>query len=248
MAQQKMATAEAKQQIIDNLLKELPVDTAIEVDLPSENRIYTLKDPGAPITLRSMTFEDEKQLVSSSKDGDPVNIILQRCTTNVNISELLPLDKLYLIMKLREISYGDDYSTLLVCKQCKEENPSTVRLSQLNVNPVPDDFVDPVEIELPGLKKSVKVTYPRVRDENLFLDSEKGLDQLWRFVVEIDGHRDKSIIAPVVEKLPIKDIKTIINAMKTDFGIDTNIKFECTRCKEVSVVDLPIDANFFNVN
>jgi hypothetical protein len=248
MLKQSPASSEAKQQIIDELLKELPIDTAIEVDLPSENRIYELKDPGAPIMLRSMTFEDEKQLISSSKEGDPVNIILQRCTTNINIPDLLSLDKLYLIMKLREISYGDDYNTLLLCKKCGEENPTTIKLSQLNINPVPDDFSDPVEIDLPALKKKVKVTYPRVRDEKLFLNSDEGLEQLWRFVVEVDGHKDKSIIAAVVEKLPIKDIKTIINAIKTDFGIETNVKFECKRCKEVAVVDLPIDANFFNVN
>jgi len=248
MLEQGANITQAKQQIIDDLLKELPVDTAIEIELPSENRIYELKDAGAPITLRSMTFEDEKHLISASRETDPVNLILERCTTNISIPDLLSLDKLYLIMKLREISYGDDYKTLLICKHCKEENPTTVQLSQLNVNPVPDDFVDPMEILLPGLNKMIKVKYPRVRDEKLFSDAERTLDQVWRFVVEIDGHTDKSIIAPVVEKLPIKDIRTILNAIKTDFGIDTNVKFECHQCKEVSVVDLPIDANFFNVN
>ena len=116
------------------------------------------------------------------------------------------------------------------------------------MNPVPDDFTDPVELELPVLKKMIKVKYPRVRDEKLFLDAEKTLEQIWRFVVEVDGHVDKSIIAAVVNKLPIRDIRTILNAIKTDFGLDTNIKFECQECKEVSVVDLPLDANFFNVN
>jgi len=248
MLESSPAVTQAKQEIIDEILKDLPVDTAIEINFPSENKVYTLPDPGAPITLRPMTFEDEKQLVSTSKDQDPVNLILQRCVTNINILDLLSLDKLYLIMKLREISYGDDYNTLLICNNCKAENPTTIRLSQLNVNPVPDDFADPTEVLLPDLGKTVKVTYPRVRDERLFLDSEKTLDEVWRFVAEVDGHSDKSIIAAVLGKLPIKDMRTILNAIKTDFGIDTNIKFECHQCKEVSVLDLPIDANFFNVN
>jgi len=240
--------AEAKQAIIDDILKELPTDTAVEVDLPSECRVYNLEDPGAPITVRPMTFEDEKALVSARKDQDPVNLVLQRCTTNIKIADLLSMDKLYLIMKLREISYGDDYNTLLVCSHCKAENPTTVKLSQLNVNPVPDDFQDPVTVTLPVINKEAKVRLPRVRDERVLMDSEEALNQIWRFVVEIDGHTDKSIIAAVVDKLPLKDVRTVLKAIKTDYGVDTKVKFECTNCGGVTVVDLPIDANFFDVN
>ena len=86
----------SKQEIIDDLLKNLPSETAIEVSLPSECRAYNLPDPTAMITLRPMTFEDEKALVSSEGTQDPINIILNRCCTNLNIAELLPMDKLYL--------------------------------------------------------------------------------------------------------------------------------------------------------
>jgi hypothetical protein len=239
---------EAKQAVIDEILKELPTDTAVEVELPSECRVYNLEDPGAPITIRPMTFEDEKALVSAGKGDDPVNLILQRCTTNIKIPDLLSMDKLYLIMKLREISYGDDYNTLLVCSHCKAENPTTVKLSQLNVNPVPDDFEDPITVMLPTIKKEAKVRLPRVRDERMMMDTQAALDQIWRFVVEIDGHTDKSIIAPVVDKLPLRDVRTILNAIKTDYGVDTKVKFECNSCGGVTVVDLPIDSNFFDVN
>ena len=238
----------AKQEVIEDLLKDLPSDTAIELELPSENRVYALEDPGAPITLRPMTFEDEKALVSAKKTEDPVNMILQRCATNVKIPDLLSMDKLYMIMKLREISYGDDYNTLLVCTHCKAENPTTVKLSTLNINPVPDDFADPVTVMLPTLKKEAKVRLPRVRDERMMSDTETALDQLWRFVVELAGHTDKSIIAPVIDKLPLKDVRTILNAIKSDYGVDTKVKFQCNECGGVSIVDLPIDANFFDVN
>jgi rRNA maturation protein Nop10 len=239
---------EAKQAVINDLLKELPTDTAVEVELPSECRAYTLEDDGAPVTVRPMTFEDEKALVSAKKGDDPVNLVLQRCTTNLKIPDLLSMDKLFLIMKLREISYGDDYSTLLICSHCSAENPTTVKLSHLNVNPVPDDFKDPMEVTLPTINKKAKVRLPRVRDERMLADPAEALEQVWRFVSEIEGHTDKSIIAPVIDQLPLKDIRTILNAIKTDYGVDTKIKFECTNCGGVTVVDLPIDANFFDVN
>jgi len=218
------------------------------VELPSECKVYNLKDPDAPISMRPMSFEDEKHIVSSNKDQDPVNLVLQRCVTNINVHELLPMDKLFLVMKLREISYGDDYNTLLICGNCDAENPTVVHLSELNVNPVPDDFTDPVEVLLPTLKKVAKVKLPRVRDESIFLDTERALDSIWRFVEEIDGHSDKSVLAAVINKLPLKDVRVILNSMKTDFGVDTKIKFQCSNCKETSVVELPIDANFFDVN
>ena len=103
-------------------------------------------------------------------------------------------------------------------------------------------------MKLPSIGKEAKITLPRVRDERFMANAETALEQLWRFVVEIDGHTDKSIIAPVIDKLPLRDIKTILGAVKTDYGVDTKIKFECNNCGGVTIVDLLIDANFFDVN
>ena len=238
----------AKQDIIEELLKNLPPETAIEVELPSENRVYTLPDAGAMITLRPMTFEDEKALVSAPSNQDPINLIIDRCTTNLNVSELLPMDKLYIIMKLREISYGDDYNTLLICPSCKAENPTTIRLSELNINPVPDDFSDPVEVMLPTLQKIAKVRLPRLRDERYMKTTSDALSNIWRFVAQIDDHSDKQIIAEVLKKLPIKDMRTILKAMQTEYGVETKIKLDCDTCETQSVMELPIDANFFDAN
>tara|TARA_A100000172_G_scaffold69940_3_gene50171 strand:- start:782 stop:1378 length:597 start_codon:yes stop_codon:yes gene_type:complete len=198
--------------------------------------------------MRPMTFEDEKSLITSPQGQDPINIILTRCCTNINVGELLPMDKLYLIMKLREISYGDDYHTMLICPHCKHENPTVVKLSKLNVNPVPDDFTDPVDVLLPSLGKEAKVRLPRLVDEKFMKTTEESLANIWRFVVELDGHRDKQIISSVLKKLPIKDMRVILKAMKADYGVDTKVKFDCAGCGVQSVVELPIDSNFFDVN
>lgn len=239
---------EAKDAIIGELLKELPTDAAVEVNLPSENKLYTLEDPNLPITIRPMTFEDEKAIVNANKDQDPLLLVLQKCVSNINIQELLPMDKFCLILKLREISYGDDYKTLLICPECKAENPVTIKLSELPINPVPDDFSDPIEVELPILKTKMNIRLPRVRDEKYFTEQNSEIDQLWRFVVDVSGYTDKSIISAVVDKLPLKDGRTILNALKTDYGVEERTKLLCKDCGGVSVVGLPIDANFFDVN
>jgi hypothetical protein len=162
--------------------------------------------------------------------------------------DLLPMDKLYLIMKLREISYGDDYDTVLICEHCKSENPAKIKLSSLNVNPVPDDFEDPITVFLPTIKREAKIKLPRVRDEKFLSDAEASLSQIWRFVQEIDGHTDKSIVAAVVDKLPLVDMKTILKTFDTEYGLDTKVKLECNNCGGVSILELPINSNFFGVS
>ncbi len=237
---------QSKEDIINDILKDIPTDTTIQVELPSECRAYNI-DESDIITLRPMTFEDEKSIVGS-KGEDPVNLLLDRCLDGIKVMDLLPMDKLYLIMKLREISYGDDYDTVLICDHCKAENPTKVKLSSLNVNPVPDDFVDPITVFLPTVKREAKVRLPRVRDEKTLSDTTTSLNQIWRFVQEIDGHSDKSIVAAVVDKLPLVDIKTILKAFETDYGLDTKVKLECKDCGGVSVLELPINSNFFGVS
>jgi len=236
-----------KQKIIDEILSNAPPSCEVEISLPSECIGYNLIDPEAPVTLRPMTFEDEKAIASTPKGQDPVNALLTRCLRNIHISELLLMDKLYVLLKLREISYGDEYTTLVVCPHCKTENQMVIKLSELNVYPVPDDFTDPVDVLLPVINKTAKIRLPRVKDEK-FIESSNVLDQLWRFVPELDGHSDKSLIAAVINKLPLKDSKTLINALKTPYGVDTKVKFSCNQCGGATVLDLPITSNFFNVS
>ena len=80
---------DSKQQIIDSILEKAPSESEIQIELPSENRAYNLPEEGSPITLRPMTFEDEKALLSASPEEDPMNIILSRCTKNIRIMDLL---------------------------------------------------------------------------------------------------------------------------------------------------------------
>ena len=64
----------------------------------------------------------------------------------------------------------------------------------------------------------------------------------------IDLNSDKSIVAAVVDKLPLVDIKTILKAFETDYGLDTKVKLESKNCGGVSILELPINSNFFGVS
>jgi len=241
-------TIDPKQQIVDDILKELPISSDIEVELPSRCLAYKLPNPEKSVTIRTMSFDDEKLLATSKGKADPIGIILSRCVTNINVTELFPMDKLYLLLKLREISYGDEYNCTVPCPHCSTENKMCIQLSQLPVVQVPDNFEDKMEVDLPVLKKKAIVKMPRAKDEPYLSDLDKVSTNLWRFIEKIDNYEDKVIISKVLEKLPIKDIKTITNALKIEFGVQTKISMECSQCRKPSTHELPITPNFFDVN
>jgi hypothetical protein len=238
-------TPESKQHLVDKILEHIPINSEVAVELPSKGKIYSSIDPTKPVTIRPMNFEDEKTIASQKGKGDPISIILSRCVSNLNVEELIAADKLFLVMKLREISYGDDYGCNLTCTNCKTPNSATIKLSELPVEYATDEFTDPVEVMLTGIKKKAKIRLIRSKDESLFKDPATSMNQLWRFVQEIDGHSDKPVISAVIEKLPSKDIKKIINSMRTTIGIDTKIAFNCASCSTNNLVELPITSDFF---
>jgi len=236
-----------KQDVIDNLLEFLPSETAITIELPSKGRFYP--NHSGTVRVRPMEFADEKSILSARKGNlDPVNVLLERCVEGINIYELVQPDKLFILLRLREISYGEEYGATVTCQQCEFDNNLSFNLAKLPVDPIGDDLQYPLEINLPILKKKVTVRLPQVKDEEFLKNLDDATDQLWRFVDAVEEHTDKSIIAPVIQKLPLKDVHCLLKAINPEFGIQTKVKFTCQSCKFSNVIILPITADFFSVN
>jgi len=236
------------QQAIDDILKEMPSNDAVELNLPSKNRFYTLKEPGKPITLRPMTFADEKNMLSKKDGGvDVINKLLARCMENIDVGQLLQMDKLYILMKLREISYGPEYQVTINCSKCKAENHVNFELNTFPINYVDDNISDPLTVHLPVIKKDVVVKLPRVSDERYFSNPEQSLSNLWRFVQKVDKYDAKSIISKVIPQLPLKDAHVLLDAIGcARYGIDTQVKFQCNYCDNLEDMELPITSDFFS--
>jgi len=242
---------ENKEDIINDLLKDLKEDEAIKVELPSRGIGYSFESMEDPFAyVRPMTFEDEKILSKIKKSSfDIVNTLLERCISNLNIADLYIFDKLFLILKLRQISYGEFYESDLVCPSCGSEGKLKVNIEDLQVNSVPEDFTPTVTVTLPKLNKEIEISRVRIKDERYTHDSDHLEANLWRFIKRIDTVKDPVIISEVLKKLPLVDIKTILKVIGSDeYGVIPKIIYGCSRCKVESIVNLPIDSNFFNVN
>ena len=236
----------SEQQIIDNILQNMPSTDEIVVEVPSRNKFYKLTDPGKPITLRPMTFEDERAMMSNKRGGaDVLNMLLTRCVSNIAVGALLQMDKLFLIMKLREISYGNEYSASITCNACSKDNSIKFKLDELPVRYLEEDATDPITLHLPVLDKEVKVRLPRVQDEDYFSNSEQAIGNLWRFVDSIAGCEAKTVISKIIPQLPLKDAHVLLEAMGTsDYGTDTKVRFACSYCSHSEVMELPVTADF----
>jgi hypothetical protein len=219
----------SEDQILEMLLKDAPKTEEIELELPSRGIGYKSIAGNTP-TLRPMTFDDEKALMSKT-------------------NQAYQPDKVYILLKLREISYGDDYPVEITCPNCGKDSQVMFKLSSLNVNYVDEEFSDPVEIELPTLKHKVGIRLPRVKDEKYFETSDSALANLWRFVEYINEYDQKTLITKFLQKLPLRDAHALLSALSgKQFGIDTQVNFLCQYCNTKTRMEMPITSDFFTTS
>lgn len=239
----------SEEEQIASILENLPAETEVDVDVPSRGIPYFGKE--GVVRIRPMTFEDEKSMSTGSRTPmfNPANYLLSRCVLNVEVDRLVIIDKLFLLIKIRELSYGKDYKVGVVCSHCGFENKLNLQLDALLSNKVPEDFnFNEIKVYLEGIKKDALLNILTVADE-AFVDPERIGENLWRFVNTIDGIDNRTVIAKAVSQLPLVDVHTIIKEiMLSQYGIQPQIRFECDSCRKSNLINLPIDENFFSVN
>ena len=234
---------------VTKILENLPTEIETAIEVPSRSKFYNLENPNAPITIRPMTFEDEKIIASTKEKNKLINVLIDRCISNVNINEILIFDKIYLLLKIREVSFGSTYKVEDICATCGYHNEISFDIAQFKLNQIPEDLEDPREIELPGLQKTVKVRFPRIPDEKYLQKPDEIMDQLWRFIVEIDGNANKTVVHKVLQKLPSKDIHVLVKEIfGTEYGINTRAPYSCDGCEDVNFIDLTFAQDFFSAS
>lgn len=234
--------------IIEELLKNVPKQDKEAVILPGGDEIYNITTKDKRVYVRPINFEDEKVIASIKNPKKMLDTLLMRCVEGVDIDELLPKDKIYLVVKLRSISVGPTYSFNITCT-----NPACGEVSIVDTN-LDEDFrvkmADPpitptVKFTLPIAKQEVEVR--RLRSKDITGDGTEVLTQLWRFIISIGGQTNRSVISKVIEKLPRKDIYAIVEKVTpSDYGIETDFIFKCPKCDHEFLTRLSLDENFFS--
>lgn len=251
---------------LKELLEGLKGSTTIyeEIKLPSGGRFYDSDGPSdGVISIRPMTGEEEQILATPRfvRKGQAINMIFQRCIKeNYRAENLLTVDRTYLLIYLRGISYSPNYDVEVKCPNCDKRFNTTIDLNSLYVEGCPDDFGPALQDVLPTTKLPFAYRLSTGRDEQeitdyrdrrikAFGDSSTDDTMTYRTAMlldNIDGLTNKNELQILLKNLPINDVAHIRNCINDPpFGVDTNIEIVCPSCLQDFEVDLPLEANFF---
>jgi hypothetical protein len=224
--------------IVDELLGEAPINAEVSVTIPS----------GKTVTLRPITFEEEKQLVGLSEKGmDPSRLLIEKCVSDLKIDDILLIDKIYILFKLRELSFGSVYKFMASCPACRHQQTISIDINDLPVTEL--DGEDQEEIELPMSKKKIVVRRASVKDEQIVMNTERVFDNLWKFVISFEGNDNPMVIQKVLTKLAAGDINRILSVVMCEgYGLNNEVMFRCGSCGKETPMPLPLTKNFFSAS
>ena len=219
----------------------------VEVTLPSQGILY--ESGVSVVKIRPFTFKEEKALKSISALSDPETLLeslLRSCVDGVRVEELTPIDRMFLLFRIRGISYGDDYKISHSCAKCGSENNLTLKISTLKTTPL--DLED-MRFTLPDSEQIVEIRYPRSQDEDLYSSSEKLMDNMHRFVKSVGGVADSLILEQFVRSTTVRDIDTLRTKIFTPtYGMESEFFYGCGECGTRNQVDIELNPTFFTAS
>lgn len=232
--------------------------------LPSKGLPYGDKIPGGKMEVYSIRAKDAKLVLGSGvKALDMLNMLLKACIKSpagIEPDELTSTDRMYLLLLLRILSYGKDYTFPVDCPSCGLAAQHKIDLNSFSTRELPDDFVEPFTLVLPMSEKTVGLRLLRVSDEREIekqvedaykrgpqLGDSSAIYQVCRQVVSVDGQpisgRDR---LEFVEELIGRDFDAIRNRVAAvDSGVETEMEVVCARCSRKRILYLPFGPGFF---
>ena len=134
--------------------------------LPSKGR---LDNVSSEIVIRSMTTQEEKlRLGSTGRFFKTMSEIIDKCVVspeNFHSYDLTINDFVFLLYKLRIVSYGNNYKVSLTCPECGKSFTTDQDLDKLNVVELPEEFSEPYDIgKLPRSKKKIGIKLLRTKE------------------------------------------------------------------------------------
>ena len=217
----------------------------VGVTLPSKGFFYGKKPE--PVTVRPLTFDDERSLRNMNTDNmvSILSTILGACTKGVSIELLTPPDRLYLLFKIRELSYGDDYKLEQNCTNCGVKNSLTLKLSTLEIDYLEEDYTT---FTLPDSKKSVTIRVPRASQlENI--EMEVLMNDLYKYVESVENVVDGTVIQEFIRRTTVKDVDILRNAIFIPpYGMEDKLMFNCMKCSQTTKAAVVMNEYFFTAN
>ena len=237
-----------------------------EIILPSKG-LLNPEIPDGKVTQRCMMVSDQKYLAGSQSSGSQIHELIQRTITapeGFDVSNLSLPDTLYLLFKLRVLSYGSEYSFRVRCPECGRKIDVNVDLSTLMVETLEEGYQDDLSVVLPHRGDTVYtkiLTNADVEEMNNEIKRRKRKnpndesDYILRIVYSISKikiAKDKSELThPIdieryVNSLTDLDASAIIATRDSvSFGVSPIIETRCPECRENVDITMNFSGDFF---
>lgn len=215
------------------------------------------------IRIRMMDVNDEKKVFGSVSE-DMINRLLKSCVVEPEDFDplvLIPNDRHYLLVKLRVLSYGDQYHGEGVCPECGAEEEFAYSIDDVPIFELDEEFKDPIEVTLPVCKREVGIRILRQKDvdaikakakqmaksSNVNVREVEFVERVVRKIASIDGKPVNRAEAELfVKGLKAKDrayMEYILD--KTKLGYDNVITVKCSKCGEEYEIPFRLTGEFF---
>lgn len=237
--------------------------------LPSKGKLYG-QEFNPKITLRSMVTMDElKRNSKYDTEFKVMSDVIEDCIEEklpVHVYDMCIGDYQFLLHKLRLVTYGSEYNMYIQCPNCGKIVESKVQLDTLEVLEFDEEEVGKCrEITLPVSGKKVLLSFQTPRMLDNIKEKSKELERknkdvlamdyellftAMSFIKEFDGRpMDEVRLEPIVRKLPLKDIKYLIqkgDELNSKVGLDTSVIAKCPKCGYETVTTFLFGPQFWN--
>lgn len=260
----------AKDEVFNELLSGLTTNSYEEIILPSKGRFYNGMDgpTDGVLRIRQMTGKEEEILAQprNLKKGNAMNMIFKNCIQKYSPEKLLTIDRTFLLIYLRGISYSPFYEVELNCADCDNRFKYTVDLDALQVTHCPDNFDETsLEDQFPDCGYLFKYRLSRGEDDDRVRDYREKRSReydatnddslLFRIAILTDGIRknasseyvtDQNKKMHLLRSMGVADVNYIRNVIsEPPFGVNTVIETECSGCLHEFKAELPLETSFF---
>jgi len=233
-----------------------------EITLPSLGKFY--QNIPKTLHIRAMTGKEEQILATGRhvKKGQAIDMIFKECIKEpIDTTQLLSVDRNYILIFLRGISYTPDYDVEIKCPACGIAFSTIIDLNSIIVEACPEDF-GPENLSGILPKSGLHFTYRlgkggdemlinnyREKKIQMFGDNSEDDSLLYRsalLIESIEGVTEKNEIQILLSKLPVNDVVHLRNLINDPpFGVDTEIDMLCPGCSGEFKVGLPLESSFF---
>lgn len=218
------------------------------------------------VTIRPISTKEEK-LIYGSNNEKALDAVIRNCVvepSDLDIEAMTTVDKHFLLMKLRILTYGTEYHAKYKCPEC--DAPAAefkIDLDEFEVNYLPDDFQEPFEFELPVSGDIIGIKILRGKDITAVEKASKKLQKklpnyqgdpayilrMAQYIQQINGETLPSVKKQeYVESLHGRDSAYFWHKVNSiEIGYDTTVQAACPnpRCGEDVEFSMPMTAEFF---